>query len=115
MNGSPDAIERELERTRARLGDHLDELTSRLSPGQLVDEALMYARDGQAAAFVRNLGASVRDNPLPVALVGAGLLWLACASARPLSGNGYNARGADWRGKDWRDRQDNLAECPAHG
>jgi hypothetical protein len=110
VNDAPDAIERELEQTRARLGDHLDELTSRLSPGQLVDEALMYARDGQAAAFVRNLGASVRDNPLPVAVVGAGLLWLAFASARPPSGNGYNARGADWRGKDWRDRQDNLAE-----
>jgi hypothetical protein len=46
VNDSPDVIERELERTRARLGDHLDELTRRLSPGQLVDEALMYVKEG---------------------------------------------------------------------
>jgi len=102
---SPDAIERELERTRARLGDHLDELTRRLSPGQLVDEALMYVKEGQAADFVRNLGTSVRDNPLPVALIGAGLVWLAFSSMR----GGSNGTGSYSR-SDWQYRQNDVAE-----
>jgi len=105
VSDSPDAIERELQRTRARLGDHLDELTRRLSPGQLVDEALMYMKEGQAAAFVRNLGASVRDNPLPIAVIGAGLVWLAFSSMRSQSnGSGYYTR------SDWQYRQDDVAE-----
>jgi hypothetical protein len=105
VNESPDSIERELERTRARLGDHLDELTRRLSPGQLVDEALMYVKEGQAAEFVRNLGTSVRDNPLPVALIGAGLVWLAFSSMR----GGSNGTGSYSR-SDWQYRQNDVAE-----
>ncbi|HET8997741.1 MAG TPA: DUF3618 domain-containing protein [Acetobacteraceae bacterium] len=77
----PAQIERELTETRARLGSHLDELSRRLSPGQLLDEGLAYLRDGQGATFARNLGAQVRDNPLPVALTGIGIAWLALAGS----------------------------------
>lgn len=76
----PTTIERDLAETRARLSTHLDELTRRLSPGQLVDEGLAYLRNGQGAEFVRKLGDDVRDNPLPVALTGLGVAWLAVAS-----------------------------------
>jgi ElaB/YqjD/DUF883 family membrane-anchored ribosome-binding protein len=86
MNDSPASIERELADTRARLGAHLDELTSRLSPGQLIDQGLAYLREGQGAVFARNLGTQVRDNPLPVALTGIGIAWLALAAG--MSGNG---------------------------
>jgi ElaB/YqjD/DUF883 family membrane-anchored ribosome-binding protein len=77
----PDTIERELAETRARLDVRLEELERRLSPGQLVDSGLDYLRHGQGAAFARNLGAEVRDNPLPVAVTGIGLAWLMGASA----------------------------------
>jgi hypothetical protein len=76
----PSSIERELAETRARLGSRLDELTRRLSPGQLVDEGLAYLRHGQGAEFTRNLAADLRDNPLPVALTGLGLTWLAVST-----------------------------------
>jgi hypothetical protein len=76
----PSSIERELAETRGRLGSRLDELTRRLSPGQLVDEGLAYLRRGQGAEFTRNLGADLRDNPLPVALTGLGLTWLAVST-----------------------------------
>jgi hypothetical protein len=75
----PAVIEDQLAETRARLGNHLDELTRRLSPGQLLDEGLGYLRNGQGAAFARNLGTQVRDNPLPVVLTGLGIAWLAAA------------------------------------
>ncbi|MFC7553217.1 hypothetical protein ACFQU7_14700 [Pseudoroseomonas wenyumeiae] len=35
-----------------------------------------YARTSGGAEFTRNLGAQVRDNPLPVLLIGAGIGWL---------------------------------------
>jgi ElaB/YqjD/DUF883 family membrane-anchored ribosome-binding protein len=77
----PTTITRELAETRARLDARLEELETRLSPGQLVDSALDYLRQGEGAAFVRNLGADLRDNPLPVAVTGIGLAWLMSASA----------------------------------
>src|ERR1700760_1926377 len=86
--GNPASIEHDLAETRARLGNHLDELTRRLSPGQLVDEGLSYLRTGQGAVFARNLGAQLRDKPLPVALTGIGLAWLAVASSLPANGRG---------------------------
>lgn len=79
----PAAIEHDLQATRARLGANLDELTRRLSPGQLLDEGLAYVRTSQGSAFVHNLGAQVRDNPLPVVLAGLSIGWLALASSLP--------------------------------
>jgi hypothetical protein len=79
----PAAIEQDLQATRARLGANLDELTRRLSPGQLLDEGLAYVRTSQGSAFVRNLGTQVRDNPLPVVLAGLSIGWLALAGNLP--------------------------------
>jgi hypothetical protein len=80
---SPEAIERDLQTTRVRLDHELTELTRRLSPGQLLDEALRYLRNNQGVDFVRRLGESVRERPIPVALSGIGLAWLMIAGPRP--------------------------------
>ena len=82
MTESSAQLEREAERRRAELSATLDELRSRITPGQLVDQALDYARDGNVGAFVRNLGRDARDNPLPLALIGAGIAWLMVANGR---------------------------------
>lgn len=76
-------IEREIEARRARIETRVDEISSRLSPGQLLDEAMRYTRQGPGADFTRNLGRSVVENPLPVALMGASLAWLAVQSNMP--------------------------------
>lgn len=78
-------LEREAEATRSQLIDSLDELRDRITPGQLVDQVMDYAKDGGGGDFVRNLGRQVRDNPLPVCLVGAGLAWLALSGGRASS------------------------------
>ncbi len=70
------AIEREVEKRRADLRGTLDQLRYRMTPGQVLDEAWRFARRSGGGSYVRNLGTSVRDNPLPVALVGAGIAWL---------------------------------------
>jgi ElaB/YqjD/DUF883 family membrane-anchored ribosome-binding protein len=69
-------LEREAEQARAELAQTLDELRERITPGQLVDQAVDYAKDSGGGMFVRNLGNQMTANPLPVALIGAGLAWL---------------------------------------
>lgn len=76
---SPAEIEREVEEARARLRGDLAEMRARLSPGTMLDHALDYARASGGAEFTRTFGRQVRDNPLPIALIGAGIGWLMTA------------------------------------
>ena len=92
-NRSSAEIERDVEDTRARLAGTLGELRDRASPGQLFEQALDYAKQSGGADLARNLGASVRDNPLPLLLIGAGIGWLMLSDRRSGTGGG----GADGR------------------
>jgi len=85
-------LEKQVDRTRGSIEETLAELRERLSPPSLVEEALGYAKENGGADFVRNLGRQVADNPLPVALMGAGLAWLMVAQNR--SANGAGSTGA---------------------
>jgi hypothetical protein len=76
MASRTEQLEREAEGIRADLSLTLDELRSRMTPGQLVDQMADYMRDGDAAAMVGNLRRQVVQNPLALGLVGAGLAWL---------------------------------------
>jgi hypothetical protein len=69
-------LEHEAEQSRAQLAATLDELRGSMSPGQVVDQFLSYAKQTGGADFMRNLGDQVRANPLPVALIGSGVAWL---------------------------------------
>ena len=77
-------LEREVAEQRNRVEARIGEIKDRLSPGQLLDEALSYTKHG-GAHFASNLGNQVAANPLPAALVGVGLAWLISSTA---SGNG---------------------------
>src|SRR5690606_34383864 len=68
-------LEREVEAQRHHLEQTISEIQSRLSPGQLMDQALSYTREG-GGRFASNLGRSVSDNPLPATLLGISLAWL---------------------------------------
>ncbi len=81
-------LEQEVDRTRGRIEETLSDLRERLSPGLLIDDVLDFAKENGGADFVRNLGAQVTGNPLPVALMGAGLAWLMFAQGRPTDGAG---------------------------
>jgi len=82
MARQTEQLEREAEETRRQLAGALGELRTRLSPGQVVDQAVDYAREGSAADFLRNLAREVRENPIPVLLIATGVLWLFVASSR---------------------------------
>jgi hypothetical protein len=69
-------LEREVEDSRARVNETLSEIRDRMSPGQVVDEVMAFAKNNGGADFTRNLVTQARDNPLPVVLIGAGIAWL---------------------------------------
>lgn len=79
----PEEIQAEIARTRAEMDGTLSAIEHRLTPGQLVDQGLDYMRNSGANEFVSNLGGSVKQNPLPVALVGVGLAWLMALGRNP--------------------------------
>jgi hypothetical protein len=84
-------LERETEKERARISETLDELRARMTPGHVVDRLVDYATDSSGGMFFRNLRQQAVDNPVPVALVGAGLAWLAISGRRRDSNNGTSA------------------------
>jgi hypothetical protein len=76
----PDEIERDIEQTRADLAATIDAIQQKLTPGQMMDQALGYLRTSLPAEFGHNLADAIKRNPLPVALIGAGIAWAALAA-----------------------------------
>lgn len=75
---SSEEIRREIERTRADMDETVDALGERLSPGKIVDELWARLRQGDGLSSV---GEVVREHPIPLALMGLGLGWLAVERA----------------------------------
>jgi hypothetical protein len=82
MTRLSEQLEHEAEVARSNLASDLDELRHRMTPGQIVDEVTDYARDTPVAAFIGNLMRDLRDNPLPLLLIGAGIAWSVLNSSR---------------------------------
>jgi hypothetical protein len=59
----------------------LEQLRARTTPGQVLDQTIDYMRNGPAAEFLHNLGREVRENPMPLVLIGIGVAWLMVASS----------------------------------
>ena len=74
----PEHIEQDIENTREQLGDTLDALQEKFSPGRLLDQAIGSFKNssGEASDIGAELADAVKRNPLPAALVGLGLGWL---------------------------------------
>src|SRR5690606_17219131 len=67
---------------------------------------MRYVRSGGAAEYFRNLGEMAKRNPMPLALVGTGLAWLAFSGRRGAEyqsvGRGYaEARPTDTEYSDY--------------
>src|SRR5215469_978689 len=69
-------LEHETEQTRSQIASTLDELRACMTPGQVFNRIAHRVGDAGGAAFVANLKRQTINNPVPVALIGAGLAWL---------------------------------------
>jgi ElaB/YqjD/DUF883 family membrane-anchored ribosome-binding protein len=95
----PVEIEREIELTRERMSENIDELGNRLSPQNLKAQAKDAIHDAAANAVVNvsesarrtgdRLVDMIRENPLPVIAVGAAATWLLTrrSAQGPVSGD----------------------------
>ena len=103
MSNETDRLEREAELHRRRLDSTLAEIESKFSPGAIVDELSGYLRDGQGATMARNLSRQVRDNPLALGVIGAGVAWLLMGKGVRRSASTVRERYQDWRQHDRQD------------
>lgn len=76
MDKNSDDIRAEICRTRAEMDETVNALQQRLDPQQLVHRVFDVIRDNAGDVTNKIIGV-VRDNPVPAALVGLGLAWLA--------------------------------------
>ena len=100
---SPEAIEREIDAQRASIGNIVDALESKFTPGQMFDQALGLMQSN-GTTFLSNLGTSVRNNPVPAVLTSVGLLWLMMSQNRPPTPQtGYRTGPDQDRVGEWAD------------
>ena len=81
MARQSDRLEWEAEKARDELAASLDQLRGRLTPSQIVDEVTRYLRETPIADFGRNLARDLREHPLPVLVIFAGITWAVVATA----------------------------------
>lgn len=96
MTRSSEEIEREVEATRGELDRTVEALKDRMSAGQIIDELMGSMKGSGTSEMVSNLGRQARDNPLPLALIGAGVAWLMF--------------GKPPAQRDWRERRSFVAD-----
>ncbi|CAN7616915.1 DUF3618 domain-containing protein [Phenylobacterium sp. LjRoot164] len=88
MTRSSEDIEREVESARDDLDRTVDALKEKMSPGQMIDEISRSFKGGGAGEMMGNLGAQVRENPMALAMIGAGMAWLMMGKSTHPSGDG---------------------------
>lgn len=91
-NESSAKIEREIEEDRRRIEERIDAIQQRMSPGQIVDEVLTYAKSSGGGEYVANFGSAVKNNPIPLALMGVSLAWLMAGPKTGTSAYLHSAR-----------------------
>jgi hypothetical protein len=89
---SAEQIQSDIQQTRSDMGETLDAIRNKFSPGELLDQALTYFKSSNggnragvgetASEWANNLGDMVKQNPVPVALIGAGVAWLMMGGSR---------------------------------
>src|SRR5690606_8038157 len=101
---SPDEIRWDIERTRTDLHETVDAIERRLRPGELLDEFWGRMRGSGSSA-----GEVVKDRPVPLALMGLGLGWLAIEKATA-SDSKVSHRREDGPSVTWRPERDRYLD-----
>jgi hypothetical protein len=82
MASQSEQLEGQAEVARRRLQATLEELSARARLGPVIDQVIDYARRGPAGELFRSFGREVRENPMPVVLIGIAIAWLAVSTSR---------------------------------
>lgn len=77
---NPEEIEQDIERTRSQMRSTLDAIEEKLAPQRLLETAMDTVREVVSADS--GIGRTIRNNPIPLALMGLGAAWLLVAATR---------------------------------
>lgn len=101
-----EVLKAQIARNRARMGQTIDEIQTRLSPSYLKQQAeesiretitekvdqMTHDAEYQARRLRRNTVDTIKENPVPVAMIGIGLGWLLLSGRREEDGYEYQSR-----------------------
>ena len=105
MNKTSEDLEREVEDARGRIDRTVEELKDKMHPKEMFDEASRMM-SGASNKVLTTAVEQLRENPIPVALIGLGIAWLAIGQTRRTHGDTSTYAGGrydDYKGYD--DRQ----------
>jgi len=87
-------LEREVEDARGRIDQTVEALKDKMQPKEMFDEATKMM-GGASNKVLTTAVEQLRENPIPIALIGLGVAWLAISQTRRHSpgGSGYQASG----------------------
>lgn len=90
MTKSSAELEREVEETRGQIDRTVDALKDKMQPRELFDEATRMM-SGTSNKVLNTAVQQLRENPIPIALIGLGVAWLAISQTRrdPTLGGAY--------------------------
>lgn len=123
-SGDPDAIQRQIDHTRAQMSKTIDAIGERLSPEYLIEQAKSSAREATVSKIkdVKNmanqrvdgmshsLSQTIRDNPLPVAVIGLGLGWLLLSERNRGGNSNYDYRTGGYRYYEDMEQRGRMAD-----
>jgi Protein of unknown function (DUF3618) len=107
-------LERETEFCRQQLADTLDELRARMTPGEVVDQLVDYAKATTGGLFFQNLKQQIANNPLRVALMSAGFAWLMCGKGGSASRLRQSTASVAGEGRAWLSDSAEAAAAGRH-
>lgn len=87
-------VEREVEATRGQIDRTVEALKEKMQPKELFDEATRMM-GGTSNKVLTTVVEQAKENPIPIALIGAGIAWLALSQTKrkpsydPYTGQGY--------------------------
>lgn len=87
----PAQLEHEIDQQRNHIEEIVRALESRLSPGQML-RGLLDSGKGGSGEFARNLGNTIKANPVPALMTAAGMVWLYAGQSRQPSASTGQSR-----------------------
>ncbi|MDO9639891.1 MAG: hypothetical protein Q7J44_15240 [Pseudotabrizicola sp.] len=94
-------LENEIEAHRAGVEQTLDKIKQRLSVDQMVDDVGQFLGVENVRHTLNAAGQQVRENPIALALIGAGVAWLMMGrgTSAPTAQDSWRGSADDWRGE----------------
>ena len=69
-------IQQDIRGTRSEMSETIDAIQARLSPDNLLGQAVKFFNSENGQDMANNLSRTVKNNPVPISLIGLGLTWL---------------------------------------